>query len=338
MEQSLSYLKSLTQNIFDASNQPTILNASNLLYQFYQEFDTFPDTQKDIHLLHGIALSQEHAGDCIKDAKRTIHFINGVFEVITQSIQKFPNTPIRILYAGCGPYAPLILPLLAFFESSQLAITLIDINQSSIKTLTGIIDQLDCQDYIEDILVTDAITYQPKNDYQFHIILTETMFHALTEEPQVAITQNLSQFLIPDGFFIPERITLSLGYSLFGKEPYLNQYNNTYIVKNEANKNRVPLQPLFSIDRDINSTQPFSFESNWITITKDFQEAPDVCIYTFIKVSPSYHLAYEDSLITNPFCITSLYTIQNQPFKIKYQTTNVPSWNIISYKSKQNLS
>lgn len=303
------------------------------LYNFYTHFPIEEDNQGDISLRNGIALSKKNAADCIKDYKRTACFIRGIYKAITECSKKFPNTKLNILYAGCGPYAPLLLPLLSFFEPESLNITLIDINQSSIKSVKKIITTLDCDSYISNCIVADAIQYKHSTTEPLHIIISETMFHALTKEPQVAITQNLAPQLIDGGILIPEEINIALGYSFFSKEPFLNQYNTTYHISNSVNQNikRESVETLFSITKNQsnNLVDSYYFESKWYSIPENYEETPDVCIYTHIKVFDAFQLQYEDSLITNPYCLTSLYNLQDQvKFKIKYSIQNIPNWEI----------
>jgi hypothetical protein len=305
------------------------------LYNFYTHFLVEEDNQGDISLKNGIALSIKNAADCIKDYKRTACFLRGIHKAIIECIKRFPNTELNILYAGCGPYAPLLLPLLSLFKPEDINVTLIDINQSSIDSIKNIVVELGYEAYISSSIVANAIQYKHPDDTPLHIVITETMFHALTKEPQVAITQNLAPQLIDGGILIPEEINIALGYSFFSKEPFLNQYNSTYHITNFPNQNikRKSVAPLLSINKDENNSiidsSQYYFESEWYSIPKNYTETPDICIYTYIKVFDVFQLQYEDSLITNPYCLTSLYNLQNYcRFKVKYDIQNIPNWEI----------
>lgn len=333
---SVEILHRITKNLLDASKKENEAYVQEL-YNFYNYFfDTLDeDNQGEILLENGIALSRNDAANCIKDYKRTASFINGVYKAIISTLEKFPNTKINILYAGCGPYAPLILPLLSFFKPEQLSVTLVDINESSIKTVKKIVSELKFEPYISSIIIADAIEYKHEVLNSLHIIVTETMFHALTKEPQVAITQNLVPQLVKGGILIPEEINVSLGYSFFAKEPYLNQYNNEYNITNESNQNikRESLETLFTINKNESKrtihSYPYYFESKWYNPPESFNETPDICIFTSVTIFDTIKLQYEDSLITNPFCIKSLYNLNKQSqFKIKYSIKNAPKWEI----------
>src|SRR5690606_3672370 len=152
--------------------------------------------------------------------------MKGVYKALISAIKIFQDTRINILYAGCGPFAPLILPLLPFFKPEQLSVTLIDINQYSIQTIKEIVAELEYEPYIAAITVADATQYTYSKLKTLHLVITETMFQALTREPQVVITRNLAPQLTKGGILIPEEVKISWRYSFFSKEPYLHQYKD----------------------------------------------------------------------------------------------------------------
>ena len=169
----------------------------------------------------GIALSSADAAICLNDQLRTSRFIKGTYIAIKELLHRFPNQKINILYAGCGPYAPLLLPLLPFFNKEDIRVTLLDINAASIQSVKELMSILDLRDYIHDIIQTDAVKYKQPELHPLHLVITETMFHALIREPQVAITANLAPQITKNGILIPEEIKLDLVYTFFGKELYL---------------------------------------------------------------------------------------------------------------------
>ncbi len=322
----------ITQRILSSSVEKDVEHILDL-YNFYTHFPIEKDHQGEIILQNGIALSKENAADCMLDYKRTCCFIRGIYKAIIECQKKFPTTRLNILYAGCGPFAPLLLPLLSFFEPEQINATLIDINKSSIKSIKNIISTLGYDAYISNSMVANAIHYQYPKTKALHMIITETMFHALTKEPQVAITQNLAPQLTEGGVLIPEEIHVSFGYSFFAKEPFLNQHNEIYYINNITHQNikRESMEPLFSVTKNTqrNDIDPYYFESRWYPVPENYEETPDICIYTHIKVFDIYQLQYEDSLITNPYCLFSLYNIAHQSnFKIKYSIHKIPDWEI----------
>ncbi len=305
------------------------------LDEFYNQFEVIDDIEGEIHLANGIALSKKNAANCIKDYKRTSRFLKGVYKAIVRCIENSPNIRLNVLYAGSGPYATLLLPLLSFFKPEQLNITLIDINKSSIESIKSIISELKLDDYFRDIRIADATKYKFPKTLDLHLVISETMFHALTKEPQVAITSNLAPQLTDKGILIPEEIDISIGYSFFSKEPFLNQYGNEYYISNISNETieRISIENLFTLNKltskKVTRLETNYFESKLFTIPTDFQSTPDICLYTKIKIYDSLMLQYEDSLITNPFCIASLYNLpKKSKFKVKYYIKNTPNWEL----------
>lgn len=328
-----SSLKNIAKSIIHSSKE----NEGEyvlLLYDFYQNF-LKENEQADLLLSSGIALSTKNAADCIRDYKRTASFIKGVYKALLSALKTFPDTRINILYAGCGPFAPLILPLLPLFKPEQLSVTLIDINECSIETVKEIVAELKYEPYIANITVADATQYKYSKLKNLHLVITETMFQALTREPQVAITRNLASQLTKGGILIPEEIKLSWGFSFFSKEPYLHQYKNEYEVKNNVGQTlkKAPINTLFTLNKGENSEQQspsYCYESKWYKKPEDYKEAPDICIYTTISIFDTHTLENQESLITNPYCLFSLYNLKKDAkFRMRYDTQTVPQWEIL---------
>ena len=63
---------------------------------------------------HGKGLSPECAGGCILDSVRTARYLQAGKAAIDAALEKF-DAPVQVLYAGCGPFAPLMLPLLPLY-------------------------------------------------------------------------------------------------------------------------------------------------------------------------------------------------------------------------------
>lgn len=190
------------------------LKAATVAFRRYLEELTSLDLadevyRSDIHLASGLAIATEWAVRCVDDVERTKTFIKGTAAAIRQVLARRPGA-VHLLYAGTGPYATLVLPLLSVFTPQQLQLTLIEINDQSYQSIRHIFQQPAFAPFLQAILQEDASTLRLAQPDVYDILLSETMQHALKREPQVPITVNLLRQLRPDAILIPQRIVVQL--------------------------------------------------------------------------------------------------------------------------------
>lgn len=166
------------------------------------------DCRKDYYLPQGKAIGTVWAAMCIKEFLRTKKFIRGVFLGIKHAQEKFLDRPINIVYAGTGPFATLLMPLITVFSSEEVKFTFLEINPESIQNLKKIINAFGASEYVEKIVQCDAAEYQVDKGRPIHMVVTETMQRSLKKEPQVAITLNLVPQMVEGGILIPQNITV----------------------------------------------------------------------------------------------------------------------------------
>lgn len=275
----------------------------------------------------GIALSSQHALDCLEDPFRTTRFLKAVHHAILDCFDLFPSEKINILYAGCGPAAPLLIPLLGLFKPSQISITLLDLNETSLSSVSILIQKLEFQGYFRDSVLADATTYKFPAEFPLHLVVTETMDKGLTKEPQVRITQNLASQIIPRGILIPEEIKIYTEHSFYSNEPYFDINKDVFNLGKPIET--IDTQVLFSIDKNIKPKPQFSFESDWIQVPENYKEYPDISIYAKIYIYKNYILSKGESLISNPFGLNCLYNINSHAYKLIHTTEGIPSWDFI---------
>ena len=298
-----------------ADHYQELLEEHALLRDFSNKEETFLDG--------GVALASQYALDCLRDPLRTTRFIAGTYQAIKD--QLVDRDSVNLLYAGCGPAAPLILPFLHNFSPDQVRISLLDITKSSIKAVKSLVEALQLQDYITDYITADAITYKaPKEHYD--IMVSETMDKGLTREPQVRIMQNLLPQLKATGLFIPQTIDVYGELTFYGKEPYFDLYKELQTLG--PCYKTTQRTKLFSIAKDVTSEQPFEFESERIQIPADLTETPDAAVFAEIQVYKERILPKAKSLISNSYCIRSLVGEENKHFKFCYSTTGTPTWKL----------
>jgi len=191
----------------------------------------------DDSLLHsGVAINPQAAAHCVRDYQRSVVFIRGVYAALCALKIRFAGAPLEILYAGCGPFATLLLPLLGRFPPSELNITLLDIHQRSLDSANLLLEHFGFSAHSVSTVRGDACFY--KHPKKLQLVIAETMQKSLEQEPQFAVTANLAQQICPEGVFIPQRIDVSLCLADLEQEKNLYKEQNATSVKAPKNSAR----------------------------------------------------------------------------------------------------
>lgn len=81
--------------------------------------------------------------------------MRGIFAAVKHLHHK-KTKPVRILYAGTGPFATLVLPLITKYSPEDLQLILLEVNPQTIVHLKQLIKSLGIENYIEKIICEDA--------------------------------------------------------------------------------------------------------------------------------------------------------------------------------------
>ena len=223
-------MKKSVEDLHEIFSAITLINA----YQLNDDAIVLPG---------GKAISPASAAHCLLEFKRTAVFLRGIFKAISDLIEKEKNV-IQVLYAGCGPYSTLLLPLFPFFNSSKLKVTLVDINKISLNSSKKLIASLGLEDFIEDYFLDDLTTF--KVDKPYSLVVSETMQSCLENEPQIHIMRNIIPQLKKDTIFIPQEIRVDFYASnfdlFFQKSIYENRDKNI--------QDKIYLNNFFTINKD----------------------------------------------------------------------------------------
>lgn len=321
----IAELKRISHAILNSGNTQDEIDTTHELGLFYKNilnsFNINASSTEFTHVSGGVALSPQHAMDCLEDGVRTSRFLKGIYQALKKSKQSHNTDPVVIVYAGCGPLATLLVPLLVHFEANQFKITLVDIHEESILSVKKIIEHIGLTDFDIQFEICDATKYVPHS--KIDVLITETMDKGLTSEPQVSISEHLCQYLSPQGILLPKRISLYSGTGVFSELP---NHKTHLHVQNAADLIDYT-HFLFSINRDSTISNQ-GFESEVLTYPKKTDSNPDICVYTEIEIFDGIFLDAGDAQITDPICILNPNSSTLTEFKLIYTTKPSPIWKI----------
>ncbi len=173
-----------------------------------------------MNLKSGVALSPVQAAKCLTELMRTHSFMYAVDRAVKDQLER--KGQVEIVYAGTGPYGPLLLPLLACLKDSRIQATLIDIHEENVQAVRAVVDSLDIGANIRSIEQEDATCWTPPSGRKFDIVLSETMNWLLNNEPQVMIFSHLVQYLRDEhSTLIPQKVVMD---ACLYNPAELNQY------------------------------------------------------------------------------------------------------------------
>jgi len=290
LKKSIEELKSLLEKV-SGLNQEAPINSENIL------------------LPSGKAIGPKWAGMCLEDIPRTHKFIKGIHSAVQEVLEKNPKKPVTILYAGTGPYATLVLPLLSLFEPSQLQLILLEVNTVSIESLKRIIKGFDAYEYIKAIYHCDAANFIVPSEFETDILLVECMQHALVREPQVGITYNLLPQMKDEVILIPEEISLHVALiDLEKKAEYLTNDNNSKKDYYENSDSVFTLNKKEVLEKSTEfKEEGFQFPEREVSFTEEQLSNYDfIAVSTEITIFKNISLSIDESGLTAPMLLADL--------------------------------
>lgn len=161
---------------------------------------------------HGEAVGPRVAGRCILDAHRTRAFLNGSMLAIDDALQRFPNEQIFVADVTAGPLGALNIPLALLYKNKRVSFVALDIIPENVAFHKKVIERVGLADSHLGIFQADAITAKlselvPSTSAP-HVVITEAMMAALTQEPQVALMANLKSQAHPNANWVPYDIEI----------------------------------------------------------------------------------------------------------------------------------
>ena len=168
----------------------------------------------------GLAISPTQAAGCADEFLRTTAFLRGLQGAITEALYSKSGRPVRILYAGSGPYGTLAVPLMSLFLPDEVRFTILDLHAASIESVKSVVSGLGLDQSVESYVVGNACDYMIPGESLPDILLCETMSTALEKEPQVAILRHLLA-QAPEAIIVPESVRVDAFLVDTSKEPVI---------------------------------------------------------------------------------------------------------------------
>ena len=255
--QKLDRLRCLTSSILDARRPAHLLEREVVAtVAILAESATVPVAigedilDSEMVTANGLALSPASASMCANDFVRTIQFIRSVHSAALDVRALHPDRPARVLYAGCGPYATLAVPIMSVLSSREVTFTLLDIHAESIESAKSVVDSLGLADSVASSETMDASLYCGNREQAHDVILVEMMQACLESEPQVAIARHLVA-QNPNAILIPEDVRVDLTLADMSRE---FERDALKPQAGDAERDRIHLGSVFVLSREtINS-------------------------------------------------------------------------------------
>lgn len=189
---------------------------------------------------------------CFQGTSRTAKYLKAVYQQVKRLITQYPDRPVELVYAGCGPWGSLSTPLLIMFKPQQLQVTFIDIHATSLNSLEKIVKALRCDSLVSEYVNLDATQYQ--HTKEIDLIVTETLYNGLHSEGIVSIIRHLARQLAEKGEVIPKRIVIDANLIDMKSElKLLNDFDHALgqvPTKKQLCEHRVFLGHMFELSKD----------------------------------------------------------------------------------------
>ncbi|NQZ11749.1 MAG: hypothetical protein HRT35_31750, partial [Algicola sp.] len=199
------------------------------LHQVYLQADIDPALRKRQFIsAHGLVIPPDYCITSQKDTLRVHAFIRGAHQAIGELKNRYDEC-LHIVYPACGPFAPLLLPLIGYYKDSGLydendiRITLIDMQPGAVASLEAVVHEMGIAGYIEQILCGDGCDYQ--KSMPIHMVVLEAMQHGLSREGHLPLARHFAAMIEPDGVFLPQQVSLRAVLSV-GQKEFVEQWRD----------------------------------------------------------------------------------------------------------------
>jgi len=334
------------------------------------DFAQVPMELRDRQFLNktGFAMSPTNAITTINDTFRVSGFIRAIDLAIKDLKDSFKGEILHIVYPACGPLAPLLVPLLVYYNSNNIytskdfKVTFIDIQEGAVISLVSLLKVLELDDFVKDILCIDAVDYKSKED--IHLVILEAMQHGFTKEGHLSISKHFSTLLADNGILIPQEVRIDTVLTT-GEEEYNTQWRDVELVSSHSmnediKNNRLVLGEVLKVNlQTLKDMQIIELDQNTRLVRcashtiPNFEKEHDKKIMLFttnVIIYKDELLSEYDSGITHPLpnldiCInfipkdkrdTDLYISSGDTMTFYYKLVGMPGF-LVTKESNQRV-
>lgn len=209
-------LQRLAGLILDRSSAlPELKRACDALFEHCLALNGALDANAT-ELQSGRALSAAEAARCVQDFARTTAFLRAIDSAVRARIEE--RGELEVLYAGCGPFAALMLPLLHRYSPQQLKLRLLDVHAHSLANATSLLQLAGVSDRLLPTLCADAAQLRLPQGSAPDLLIVEVMQRALAREPQLQVLTNLLPQCPADAVLVPHCVQVSAALADIARE------------------------------------------------------------------------------------------------------------------------
>lgn len=246
----------------------------------------------------GTAISVQDAARCVLDFQRTTILLRAVDLALQRQLDR--SGTVEVLYAGCGPFAPLLLPLLSRYPASRLRATLLDVHAPALASAQALCAAAGVADRLQHELCADAARVRLPQRARPQVLIAEVMQRALEKEPQLAVLANLVPQCAPDLVSVPRRIRVSAELADLGRE-----------FDASGARRRLPLGELMELSCDslpglVSRAASGRIPCPAIHVPADAPAGLSLMLRTQIEAGPGNFLDDYDSGLTYPLLLGAL--------------------------------
>ncbi len=280
--------------------------------------------ERATQLAAGHALAPADAARCLLDQARTACLVRALDTQLALRVAQ--DGEARVLYAGCGPLAPLALLLARRWRGRGVIFELVDIHAQSIYAATQLFGLAGVADTLGAARCADAATLRLDVDAPpAHILVAEVMQRALTREPQVAVVANLFGQCAPDAVLVPECIAIDASLTHAAQFAATSGRTDTRVLGRLLTLSR---ESCSSFADAIERGTAFLPEMR-LTVPDDVDDGRDLMLATRIVAGPGELLRDYESGLTTPLFAFELGRVRaGETLGFRYRLGSDPGFTI----------